>query len=97
MDDVAQRIAWMAWTWQTVLFFAGMAACLAGLTALAVRRPETPRVGVLGFATTRGDRFFVSLLVSAFIFVGFIRFGGGDFTWPGLAALAATALMFRFA
>ena len=97
MDSLPERIAWMAWTWQTVLFFAGIAACLAGLTALAVVRPETPHVGVLGFATTRGDRFFVSLLLSAFIFVGFIRFGGQDFTWPGLAALAATALMFRFA
>ena len=97
MDDFAQRVAWMAWTWPTVLFFAAIALCLVGLTALAVYRPETPHVGVLGFATTRGDRFFVSLLLSAFIFVGFIRFGGGDFTWPALAALAATALMFRFA
>ena len=97
MDDVAQRIAWMAWTWQTVLFFAGIALCLAALTTLAVLRPETPRVGVLGFATTRGDRFFVSLLLSAFIFVGFVRLGGEDFTWPGLAAVAAAALLFRFA
>ncbi|WP_237478981.1 DUF2160 domain-containing protein [Lichenibacterium dinghuense] len=97
MDDVAQRIAWMAWTWQTVLFFAGIALCLAALTTLAVLRPETPRVGVLGFATTRGDRFFVSLLLSAFIFVGFVRLGGEDFAWPGLAAVAAAALLFRFA
>jgi predicted small integral membrane protein len=97
VDSFTDRIAWMAWTWQTVVFFAAIATCLAGLTALAVYRPETPRVGVLGFATTRGDRFFVSLLVCAFIFVGFIRFGGQDFTWPALAALAAAALMFRFA
>ena len=97
MDDIAQRIGWMAWTWQTMLFFAAVAACLAGLTVLAVRRPETPRVGVLGFATTRGDRFFVSLMTSAFVFVIFIRFGGQDFVWPALAALAVTALMFRFA
>ena len=97
MDSIADRVAWMAWTWQTVLFFAGIALCLAALTTLAILRPETPHVGVLGFATTRGDRFFVSLLLSAFIFVAFVRFGGQDFTWPGLAALAATALMFRFA
>ena len=97
MDEIAQRVAWMAWTWQTVVFFAAVAACLAGLTALAVRRPETPRVGALGFATTRGDRFFVSLLVAAFIFLGFIRFGGDDFAYPAIAALAAAALLFRFA
>ena len=97
MDDVAQHIAWMAWTWQTVLFFATVALCLGGLTTLAVLRPETPRVGALGFATTRGDRFFVSLLAAAFIFVGFVRMGGEDFTWPSLAALAVAALLFRFA
>ena len=97
MDDLAQRVAWMAWTWQTLLFFAGIALCLAGLVTLAVLRPETPRVGVLRFATTRGDRFFVSLLTAAFIFVIFVRLGGADFTWPGLAALAAAALLFRFA
>ena len=97
MDDLTQHIAWMAWTWQTVLFFAGIALCLAGLTTLAVLRPETPRVGVLGFATTRGDRFFVSLLASAFIFLLFVRAGGETFAWPGLAAVAATAFLFRFA
>ena len=97
MDQWVQRIAWMAWTWQTVLFFAAVALCLAGLTALAIRRPETPHVGVLGFATTRGDRFFVSLLMSAFVFVIFIRCGGQDFVWPALAALALAALMFRVA
>ena len=97
MDTIADHVGWMAWTWQTMLFFGGIALCLTGLTTLAVLRPETPRVGILGFATTRGDRFFVSLLTSAFIFVIFIRSGGQDFTWPSLVALAATAVMFRFA
>ena len=97
MDAIADHLAWMAWTWQTILFFAAIAACLAGLTTLAVLRPETPRVGALGFATTRGDRFFVSLLVSAFIFLGFIRFGGETFAYPAIAALAVAALLFRFA
>ena len=97
MDDVAQRIAWMAWTWQTVLFFAGIALCLAGLTTLAVLRPETPRVGVLRFATTRGDRFFVSLILAAFIFLAFIKFGGENPIYPSLVALAMAGVMFRFA
>ena len=67
------------------------------LTTLAVMRPETPRSGLLGFATTRGDRFFVSLLLAAFIFLGFIRFGGQNFVYPAAAALAVAAMMFRFA
>ena len=97
MDAFAEHIAWMAWTWQTVVFFALVAASLTVLIALAVKRPETPRVGVLGFATTRGDRFFVSLLAAAFIFLGFIRFGGGTFLYPAIASLVVAAVMFRFA
>ncbi len=97
MDAVADHIAWMAWTWQTILFFALIAAALAVLTTLAVLRPETPRRGILRFATTRGDRFFVSLLTAAFIFLGFIRFGGENFFYPAAAALIAAAALFRFA
>ena len=97
MDWLAEHIAWMAWTWQTVVFFAAIACCLAGLTTLAVVRPETPQPGLLRFATTRGDRFFVSLLLSAFIFLAFIRFGGENFAYPAIVSLLATAVMFRFA
>ena len=97
MDSFADHIAWMAWTWQTILFFALIAAALAGLTALAVLRPETPRPGLLRFATTRGDRFFVSLLLAAFIFLGFIRFGGDTVLSPAVASLIVAAVMFRFA
>ncbi len=97
MDSFADHIAWMAWTWQTMLFFALIAAALAVLTVLAVRYPETPRPGLLRFATTRGDRFFVSLLAAAFIFLGFIRFGGENFLYPAAAALIVAATLFRFA
>ena len=37
--------AWMAWTWQTAIFFAVIAGLLALMTALAVWRPETERGG----------------------------------------------------
>ena len=97
MDWFSDHIAWMAWTWQTIVFFALIAACLATLTTLAVLRPETPQAGMLRFATTRGDRFFVSLLVAAFIFLGFIRIGGQNFIYPAIAALVMAAVLFRFA
>ena len=97
MDDLASHLAWMAWTWQTGVLFAGIALCLAVLTVLAVRRPETPRPGVLRFATTRGDRFFVSLILAAFVFLIFIRSGGENFVYPAAASLIVAALMFRFA
>ena len=90
-------LAWMAWTPQTAIFFAFIALALAILTLLAIWRPETPRQGILGFPTTRGDRFFVSLLGSAFIFILWIRLGGGEL-WYALAICIPFAVaMFRFA
>ncbi len=97
MDDAPSKIAWMAWTWQTLAFFGAIVAALALMTVLAAVRPETPRAGLLRFATTRGDRFFVTLLGTAFIFLAFIRFGGDDFLYPGIAALVLAAVLFRFA
>ena len=89
--------AWMAWTPQTAVFFAFIALSLVILTLLAIYLPETPRKGILGFPTTRGDRFFVSLLGSAFIFILWIRLGGGEL-WYALAICIPFAVaMFRFA
>lgn len=75
-------LAWMAWTWQSALFFCLVALALIILTLLAIYRPETPRVGILRFPTTRGDRFFVTLIGSAFIFVFWMQFGGGALVVP---------------
>jgi predicted small integral membrane protein len=89
--------AWMAWTPQTAIFFALIALALVILTLLAIYRPETPRKGILGFPTTRGDRFFVSLLGSAFILILWLRLGGGEL-WYALAICIPFAVaMFRYA
>jgi predicted small integral membrane protein len=71
-------VAWMAWTWQTALLFAFLALTLAIMTVLAVRRPETPRFGVLNVPTTRGDRLFISLLAAAFLHLAWIGTVGAD-------------------
>ncbi len=89
-------LAWMAWTWQTGIFFAVIAGLLLLMTALAVWRPETERVGVLRLATTRGDRLFISLLGSAFIHLAWLGFVGPDL-WPALGlSLIYAAAVFRF-
>lgn len=94
---MASHFAWMAWTWQTAAFFGAIALALVVMTALAILRPETPRVGVLGIATTRGDRLFVTLLGSAFIFILYLRLGGEDLLYPVALAVLFGAAMFRFA
>ena len=91
------NIAWMAWTWETGLFFGLIALCLVVLTLLAIYRPEEPRRGILRFPTTRGDRFFVSLLGSAFIYIIYMRFGGEVLWYPFAAAILYSIAMFRLA
>ena len=93
----AISLGWMAWTWQTAIFFAFIVISLTLLTLLAIYRPETPRRGLLRFATTRGDRFFVSLIGSAYIFIVWMRLGGDVLWYPLAASVLFGAAMFRYA
>jgi len=90
-------LVWMAWTWETALFFGFILAALIILTLLAIYRPETPRRGILGFPTTRGDRFFITMIGSAIIFVFWLRLGGGALIYPLVASIIYGLAMFRFA
>lgn len=93
LDSIAENTQWMAWTWPTGLFFIALAMTLAGMTWLAAARPEVGHVGVLRFATTRGDRLFVALLGAAFIHLGWIALVGPDLGWAtGLSLLWALAV-----
>jgi predicted small integral membrane protein len=84
---------WMAWTFPTALFFTIIAGLLLLFTWLAIRFPETPRKGILGIMTTRGDRLFISLLGSAFICLAWLGIFGMP-VWGGLgiALLYAVAV-----
>ncbi|AXQ93345.1 DUF2160 domain-containing protein [Cereibacter azotoformans] len=89
-------MAWMAWTWPTAAFFVTIAALLLLMTALAVLRPETPRVGILRIETTRGDRLFISLLGSAFLCLLWLGLMGPPL-WGALAlCLIYAAAVFRW-
>ena len=89
--------AWMAWTWQTTVFFVAVGATLAVMTVLGLRYPEVPRAGLLRFPTTRGDRLFVTLLGAAFIHILWLGLVGGDL-WPAaVLSVLFGAAMFRWA
>ena len=79
-----EHIAWMAWTLPTAIFFVMLALTLATMTWLAVAYPEAERVGVLRIPTTRGDRLFISLILTAVIHLLWIGLVGTDpmFTLP---------------
>jgi predicted small integral membrane protein len=86
-------LQWMAWTVPTAIFFAVIASLLVLFTFLAVRYPETPRVGILRIETTRGDRLFITLLGSAFINAGWLALSGLPQWWAlGICALYAAAV-----
>ena len=63
------NLGWMAWTLPSAMFFVAVAAALAILTFAELRWPTRARRGFLPLVTTRGDRFFISLLAGAFIHV----------------------------
>jgi predicted small integral membrane protein len=71
-------IAWMAWTLPTAIFFACIALMLAMMIWLAAAYPEVERFGILRIPTTRGDRLFISLILTAIIHLMWIAFVGAD-------------------
>lgn len=88
---------WMAWTFPVALFFWCIAGLLIIMTLLAIRFPETPRVGILRIETTRGDRLFITLLGSAFIHLAWLFFAGPDLLWGALLlSLVYAAAVFRW-
>lgn len=58
---------WMAWTVPTATFFAAIGIMLLGMTVAELCSPSVERRGFLPIATTRGDRLFIGLLVSAWL------------------------------
>ena len=89
-------MAWMAWTWPTAIFFLVIFGLLLAMTVLAIRYPETPRVGVLHLETTRGDRLFISLLGSAFINLAWLGFFGPPLWGALVVCLIYAAAVFRW-
>jgi len=87
---------WMAWTFPVALFFYVIACLLILFTLLAIRFPETPRVGILRIETTRGDRLFISLLGSAFLCVGWLFFFGAPLWGALICCLIYAAAVFRW-
>ncbi|MFK7879561.1 DUF2160 domain-containing protein [Roseobacter sp.] len=89
-------MAWMAWTIPTALFFGVIASLLIIFTILAIKYPETPRVGILRIETTRGDRLFITLLGSAFINLIWLGLEVAPQPYALLACLAYAFAVFRW-
>ena len=58
----------MAWTWQTAAFFIFIALCITVMLIWEKKVPGgSPRKGILGLDTTRGDCSYHYLVVHLYI------------------------------
>lgn len=87
---------WMAWTWPTAIFFMVIGSTLIVFTILAIKFPETPRRGILGMETTRGDRLFITLLGSAFINLAWLGIIGANQPFALVVCLVYAVAVFRW-
>jgi predicted small integral membrane protein len=90
-------LSWMAWTWQTAVFFGAIALVLSVMVGIELRHPGgAPRRGILAIDTTRGDRLFISLLGSAFIHLIWLGLLGTPLWGAGVVSLIYAVLVFRY-
>jgi predicted small integral membrane protein len=96
-QNIGTGLGWMAWTWQTALFFGVIVLLLVLMTVRERRRPGGgERRGVLGLVTTRGDRLFISLLAAGYVHLLWLAFFGAPLWGASALALVLAALVFRF-
>jgi predicted small integral membrane protein len=90
-------LSWMAWTLPTALFFGAIVLMLLGMGIWEYKSPGgAPRVGVLRFETTRGDRLFISLLGSAFIHIAWLGISNLNLWWALALSLVYAICVFRY-
>ncbi len=88
---------WMAWTPPTATFFIVIFLLILGMGVWEYVSPGgNPRVGILRFETTRGDRLFISLLGSAFIHLAWLGLGGPNLWWALALSVVYALGVFRF-
>lgn len=88
-------MSWMAWTPQTAWFFAAIAVALVLMTVLELLRPTQQARGFLPMPTTRGDRFFISLLSAAFIHLLWLGTVSEGLAAASVVSLIWAALLMR--
>ncbi|HEY7749512.1 MAG TPA: DUF2160 domain-containing protein [Aestuariivirgaceae bacterium] len=93
----ATHLSWMAWTLPTAGFFAFIFLALVAMSVWEWYSPGgSPRRGILGLDTTRGDRLFISLLGSAFIFLAWLAVMGTPLWGSAIIAVIYTIVVFRW-
>jgi predicted small integral membrane protein len=67
-------LEWMYWTQPTAIFFISIFLMILGMLVWELISPTIERRGFLMIPTTRGTRFFLGLLGSAYIHLAWLGF-----------------------
>jgi predicted small integral membrane protein len=87
---------WMAWTTPTAVFFAAIIAALLALVIWELVSPTVERRGFLPMPTTRGDRFFLGLVATAFIVMAWLGLTSASPWWALGISGAVMAIIGRW-
>ena len=87
---------WMAWTTQTAVLFSLIIGAIIGLAIWERVSPTIERRGFLPMPTTRGDRFFIGLLATAFIQMAWLGLTAASPYWALGISVAAMAIIGRW-
>jgi predicted small integral membrane protein len=83
---------WMSWTRPSAIFFALIIGMLGAMLVWELISPTVERKGFLPMPTTRGDRFFISLLTAAFVHMAWIGLSTQS-PWGATAISAVLAIV----
>lgn len=86
----------MAWTAPTAGFFISIGVALLGMTIWEIVSPTRMARGFLPIQTTRGDRFFISLLSAAFIHLLWIGMVGAGIHIASIIAIVWAVIVLRW-
>ena len=90
-------ITWMAWTWPTASFFIFIAVCITVMYLWEKKvHGGSPRRGILGLDTTRGDRLFISLLSAAFIHLAWLGLTDFNLWIATVISVIFSVIVFRY-
>ena len=89
-------LEWMYWTKPTAVFFITIVLMIAGMLVWELVSPTIERRGLLPVPTTRGTRFFLGLLGSAYITLAWIGLTDWNLYYVLPVLICFTALMMRY-
>ena len=89
-------MSWMAWTLPTAAFFMAIGLSLIAMTVWSLLSPAPARRGFLPLETTRGDRFFIALLSSAFVHVAWLAVTDANVLYASAASVGVAFVLMRW-